>query len=288
MEANPDEAVLNNIIGTQNVLTAAIECACAESRVHLVGQGRQSDERDGLLQARDGTAGAQPKFSRVACAVRFGNVLGSRGSVIPLFKKQIADGGPITITHPDITRYFMTIPEAVLLVLQAGAVSRAGEIFLLDMGQPIRLLDLARQMVRLSGLREDDIPVQFIGLRPGEKLEEELSYPYETLLPTDQAKMSRLDGPSKDALDLSTKMQQLKTLGISMDFDEIQRTLQEIVPEYRPMMPVRQPAATRAVAALGDMQTTTLDQPERVWLSPHPLLLVGGRLSRRSSGPIGW
>ena len=177
--------------------------------------------------------------------------MGSRGSVIPLFKKQIAEGGPITITDPNITRYFMTIPEAVLLVLQAGSLSRAGEIFLLDMGQPIRLLDLARQMVRLSGLPEEAIPVQFIGLRPGEKLEEELSYPYETLLPTDQAKLSRLDGPSKVPPDLPTKVQQLKMLGISMDFDEIQRTLQEVVPEYRPMMPVPQPAPTPAVVRAG-------------------------------------
>ena len=190
-----------------------------------------------------------PMFSSVACAVRFGNVMGSRGSVIPLFKKQIAEGGPITITDPEITRYFMTIPEAVLLVLQAGSLSHAGEMFLLDMGKPIRLLDLARQMVKLSGLREEDIPVHFIGLRPGEKLEEELSYPYETLLPTDQAKVSRLDSPAKAPVDLFAKVQQLKKLSISMDFPEIQRTLQEIVPEYRPMVPVPQTEPIVAAAS---------------------------------------
>ena len=142
-----------------------------------------------MLQARHGAARPEPRLRAVAWAVRFGNVLGSRGSVIPLFKKQIAEGGPITITDPEMSRYFMTIPEAVLLVLQAGAVSRGGEIFLLEMGQPIRLLDLARQMMRLSGLREEEVPVVFTGLRPGEKLEEELTFAYET---------DRTDGAAQD------------------------------------------------------------------------------------------
>ena len=207
MESNPDEAVLNNIIGTQNVLTAALECGAQKVVCISSDKAVNPSSVMGCCKRVTELLVRSQKFSRVACAVRFGNVMGSRGSVIPLFKKQIADGGPITITDPNITRYFMTIPEAVLLVLQAGSLSRAGEIFLLDMGQPIRLLDLARQMVRLSGLREDAIPVQFVGLRPGEKLEEELSYPYETLLPTDQAKLSRLDGPSRVPADLTTKVQ---------------------------------------------------------------------------------
>ena len=251
MEANPDEAVLNNIIGTENVLTAALEYGA--QRVVCISSDKAVNPSSvmGCCKRVTELLVRSPKFSRVACAVRFGNVMGSRGSVIPLFKKQIADGGPITITDPNITRYFMTIPEAVLLVLQAGSLSRAGEIFLLDMGQPIRLLDLARQMVRLSGLREDAIPVKFVGLRPGEKLEEELSYPYETLLPTDQAKLSRLDGPSKVPFDLPTRVQRLKALGISMDFEEIQRTLQEVVPEYQPMTPLQQTAAARAIANAG-------------------------------------
>ena len=251
MELNPDEAVLNNVIGTQNVLNAALECGAQKVVCISSDKAVNPSSVMGCCKRVTELLVRSQKFSRVACAVRFGNVMGSRGSVIPLFKKQIADGGPITITDPNITRYFMTIPEAVLLVLQAGSLSRAGEIFLLDMGQPIRLLDLARQMVKLSGLSEDAIPVQFVGLRPGEKLEEELSYPYETLLPTDQAKLSRLDGPSRVPADLTTKVQELKMLGISMDFDEIQRTLQEVVPEYRPMMPVRQPAAKPAVVRAG-------------------------------------
>lgn len=235
MELNPDEAVLNNIIGTQNVLTAAREhrvqrvvCISSDKAVNpssVMGCCKRVTEL--LVQSE--------AFAPVASAVRFGNVMGSRGSVIPLFKKQIAEGGPITITDPDITRYFMTIPEAVLLVLQAGTVARGGEIFLLDMGQPIRLLDLARQMIRLSGLRDEDVPIKFVGLRPGEKLNEELTFAYETIEPTEQSKIYRLEGPSMAPWDLQAQIRLLKKLGVNMDFEGIQRTLREVVPEYRPM-----------------------------------------------------
>ena len=251
MELNPDEAVLNNIIGTQNVLTAAVQyhvkkvvCISSDKAVNpssVMGCCKRVTEL--LVQSQ--------KFADVACAVRFGNVMGSRGSVIPLFKKQIAEGGPITITDAAVSRYFMTIPEAVLLVLQAGALSRGGEMFLLEMGQPIRLLDLAQQMVRLSGLREEDIPIVFIGLRPGEKLEEELSFAYETIERTTQPKLYRLSSPSRVPRDLDEQIQVLKALGIAMEFDAIRRILIEIVPEYQPMMLVPERVARPVIAQAG-------------------------------------
>jgi FlaA1/EpsC-like NDP-sugar epimerase len=251
MELNPDEAVLNNIIGTQNILTAAdqyrtqrVVCISSDKAVNpssIMGCCKRVTEL--LVQT--------PKFSRIACAVRFGNVMGSRGSVIPLFKKQIAEGGPLTITDPEVSRYFMTIPEAVLLVLQAGALSSGGEMFLLEMGQPIRLLDLARQMVRLSGLREDDVPIEFTGLRPGEKLEEELSFSYETVERTAQPKLYRLRSPHMAPWDLEEKIQQLKALGIMMDFDGIRRTLPKVVPEYRPEAFSPANASTSPIANAG-------------------------------------
>jgi FlaA1/EpsC-like NDP-sugar epimerase len=235
MELNPDEAVLNNIVGTQNVLAAAVQhgirrvvCISSDKAVNpssVMGCCKRVTEL--LVQS-------QP-YAPIASAVRFGNVLGSRGSVIPLFKRQIAEGGPLTITDPGMTRYFMTIPEAVLLVLQAGAVSRGGDIFLLDMGRPIRLLDLARQMIRLSGLREDDVPITFVGLRPGEKLTEELTFADETLEQTEQARIYRLNGPARAPWNLQAQIRTLRRHGATMNFAAIHRTLHEIVPEYRSM-----------------------------------------------------
>jgi FlaA1/EpsC-like NDP-sugar epimerase len=246
MELNPDEAVMNNIVGTQNVLAAAVQhgvervvCVSSDKAVNpssVMGCCKRVTEL--LVQS-------QP-YSGIASAVRFGNVLGSRGSVVPLFKKQIAEGGPLTVTDPAMTRYFMTIPEAVLLVLQAGAVSRGGDIFLLDMGQPIRLLDLARQMIRLSGLRDDDVPIEFVGLRPGEKLSEELTFAYERLEQTERGKIHRLSGPSKTPWNLTAQIRLLRRHCGNQDFDAIHRTLREIVPEYRAMHESADEVATAA------------------------------------------
>ena len=177
MEINPREAVKNNILGTRNVAEASnhakvktfvmISTDKAVNPPNIMGATKRLCE---MIVQDMATKSDSTKY----VAVRFGNVLGSRGSVIPLFKKQIAKGGPITVTHPDIVRYFMTIPEAAQLVIQAGSLARGGEIFVLDMGKPVRIVDLAKNLIRLSGYSEDDIEIKFTGLRPGEKMYEEL------------------------------------------------------------------------------------------------------------------
>jgi len=176
MEENPQEAISNNVLGTKRVVDAAI--AQGVERFVMISTDKAvapsslmgASKRLAEIIVRD----TARRTGRACLVVRFGNVLGSRGSVVPIFKRQIEAGGPVTITHPDMRRFFMTIPEAVHLVLQAGGLGSGGELFVLNMGEPVRIVDLAQDLMRLSGYQPDDIPITFTGLRPGEKLEEEL------------------------------------------------------------------------------------------------------------------
>jgi FlaA1/EpsC-like NDP-sugar epimerase len=170
-------------------------------------------------------------------AVRFGNVLGSSGSVVPLFNKQIAAGGPVKVTHPEVTRYFMTIPEAVGLVLQSAAQGLGGEIFLLDMGKPVKILDLARQLIQLSGrVPDQDIRIEFTGLRPGEKLFEELCYEGENVTATAHAKIHRLVCEPVPLKRVRHILNDLIWQSDLLDADQLKQLLQWAVPEYQPQL----------------------------------------------------
>ncbi len=235
MENSPNEAIKNNVFGTYKTATAAakygtkrfvmISTDKAVNPTNIMGASKRICEM--IIQMLD------KKYDTEFVAVRFGNVLGSNGSVIPLFKKQIEEGGPVTVTHPDIIRYFMTIPEAVALVLQAGAYAKGGEIFVLDMGEPVKILDLARNLIRLSGyIPDDDIEIQFTGLRPGEKLYEELLMEEEGLQDTDN-KLIHIGKPIEfDVSRFEKQLEQLKTAA-NDDSLAIKRMVAEIVPTYQ-------------------------------------------------------
>src|SRR5262249_5782778 len=193
LEANPLGAVRNNALATRGIANVAVEYGAARfvlvstdkaaNPKNLLGQSKALCEW--IVEAYGHRADIKTRF----VAVRFGNVLNSSGSVIPIFRRQIEKGGPVTVTHPEMTRYFMTIPEAVSLIVQAGAIGGRGQVYVLDMGEPVKILDLARNMIRLSGKEpETEIPIAFVGVRPGEKLHEELWTEGETVGPTSHPK----------------------------------------------------------------------------------------------------
>ncbi len=233
MEANPAEAVTNNVLGTKNIVETAAafgverfvlistDKAVAPSNVY--GATKRLSEMLVLDAAR--------RTGKLFTVVRFGNVLGSRGSIIPKFKRQIAAGGPLTITHPDMERFFMTIPEAVYLVLQASAFGKGGEVFVLNMGKQVRILDLAEDLIRLSGLEPGrDIEIVFTGIRPGEKLSEALWDPGTPLEPTAHPDIFRLGNGSDDTAAIGAWIERLAALAQANDSEEIPRFLDEIIP----------------------------------------------------------
>jgi FlaA1/EpsC-like NDP-sugar epimerase len=236
MEDHVFEAVENNVFGTYNVAMSAvahdvekfimISSDKAVRPTNVMGATKRVNEL--LLQ---GLQNGRTKFS----AVRFGNVLGSNGSVVPVFKKQIAAGGPVSVTHPDMCRYFMTIPEASQLVLQASAMSFGGEIFVLDMGSPVKIVELAKKLIELSGLRpNDDIKIEFTGVRPGEKLYEELNFVGEDMIPTLCEKIKIFTANGLPAAGIMPYLEALRHICRRRDVPDLVLTLKDLIPEYNP------------------------------------------------------
>jgi FlaA1/EpsC-like NDP-sugar epimerase len=253
MEANVCEAVTNNVLGTRNLVRVAARSGVSHLVLISTDKAVNPTSIMGVTKrvAELVVYEAARQSERCFAVVRFGNVLGSRGSVVPFFRQQIARGGPVTVTHPEMRRYFMTIPEAVQLVLQAAALGHGGEVFVLDMGEPVRMVDLAADLVRLSGLRpkiegqtagsqdgEWDIEVVFTGIRPGEKLSEELFVEGEEYGQTRHEKifvaMNGQDVDKKDcSSDLAEQVDELIRLAQGGDEAGVRQLLGKIVPEYQ-------------------------------------------------------
>ena len=248
MEESPKEAIKNNVFGTLNLVQVAeahkvkrfvlISTDKAVNPTNIMGATKRLCEM--IIQAYNSVS--ETEF----VAVRFGNVLGSNGSVIPLFKKQIASGGPITVTHKNITRYFMLIPEAAQLVLQAGAFAKGGEIFVLDMGEPVKIYDLAEELIKLSGFEpHEDIKIKVTGLRPGEKLYEELLMSEEGLTNTSHSKIY-IGKPTFESIDkLNSKLEELNNILKERNNDSIKYKMKQIVPTYKEPDEVNEVAITK-------------------------------------------
>ena len=255
VELNPWEAVFNNIKGTACLIEAAIiheidrfvlvSTDKAVRPTNVMGASKRLTELIMLACSKDNwdgtlnyTTSSGKSHKTIFQAVRFGNVLGSSGSVIPLFKRQIELGGPITITDPEITRYFMSIEEAAQLIIQAGAMGKGGEIFILEMGEPIKIDKMARDLIRLAGREPDtEIAIKYIGLRPGEKLYEELITEGEGIVPTSHPKIMVLRGNSKTYAEINHHILLLKEKAKNFDGEGIRRLLKQLIPEYQPEKP---------------------------------------------------
>lgn len=260
MEINVSEAITNNIGGSRNMAEAAVEYGVERFVMISTDKAVRATNVMGATKraAEQVVQNLAVAHNRNFISVRFGNVLGSRGSVVPIFLRQIEAGGPVTVTHPEMRRYFMTIPESVQLVLQAAVLGRGGEVFVLDMGEPVRIVDLARDLIRLSGLEEGkDIDIQFTGVRPGEKLYEELFFGREQAEATDHAKVLRakhaaLPGGFAEAVDeiLADAMR-------GRPHQDLLRSLQRLVPDYRPE------GSAHNISGLRGRSDTFVGEPQR-------------------------
>ncbi|MCI4444181.1 MAG: polysaccharide biosynthesis protein, partial [Lentimicrobium sp.] len=243
MEENPSQAILTNVEGTKNL--ADLSCEYGVKKFVMISTDKAVNPSN-VMGASKRIAEKYVQSLHLKCqerndslyatkfiTTRFGNVLGSNGSVVPLFSKQIADGGPITITHPDIIRYFMTIPEACQLVLEAGSMGNGGEIYIFDMGKPVKIIDLARKMIRLAGFVPDrDIKIKIVGLRPGEKLYEELLNDTSKTLPTYHEKIMIAQEIQEEFEDLHLEIEDLIGIASFFDNDDIVAKMKKIVPEF--------------------------------------------------------
>jgi FlaA1/EpsC-like NDP-sugar epimerase len=275
MEACVDEAILNNVLGTRNVAELSAEFDVERMVLISTDKAVRPTSIMGATKriAEECVCTVAERTGKPFVSVRFGNVLGSRGSVVPTFLRQIAAGGPITITHRDMRRYFMTIPEAVQLVLQAGAQGSGGEVFVLDMGEPVRITDLAEDLVRLSGLEVgSDIEISYTGMRPGEKLYEELFFGPDDAAPTTHPKILQARDSSK-LVSFEEAVQQLIELArVRAPEAELRRHLRLLVPEYQPPGPGAEVT-----------ETPVLGVP----VIPEPLSISDGGLSRRVRNSAG-
>jgi FlaA1/EpsC-like NDP-sugar epimerase len=233
MELEPAEAVRTNVGGTRNVVDACVRHRVerfvlistdkAVAPANVMGLTKRLAELVTLEAARE--------TGLNAVAVRFGNVLGSRGSVVPIFSEQLRRGGPLTVTDPEVTRYFMTIPEAARLVLQAQAIGKPGDVFVLEMGEPVRIADLARKMIALSGVPAD---IEYVGLRPGEKLHEELTGGTETLLPSGREKIQRVERVESPPAEFTEQIRALLAASLSGDTVAVNDALSAFIPNAAP------------------------------------------------------
>jgi len=256
MESNVHEAVKNNVLGFIGLLNLADEAGCknfvlissdkAVNPTNVMGATKRICEL--IISSR-------PPNGMRCVSVRFGNVLGSSGSVVPVLKQQLSNRQPLTITHPDIKRFFMITPEAVALVLQAFAIGAHGDILVLDMGEPVRILDLARSLIRLSGKSEHDVEIRFTGLRDGEKLNEELFYEDERVTPTSCDKIKRTNGSLRDWASLCHQLEELRASLTIDGASPIRAKIRDIVPEYtfndnKAKLDSRKPQAERHLRAV--------------------------------------